>query len=152
VHAVSLGHEIVSVLAVLSAFFTGMALGAWVLHRSISEARRPALWYAALEAVIGLWGLTLVVLLPVANTWTAALLGTDPTPLQHWVAAFGLPLTALFVTGALGIGSEVLVVRVLSQILENTVYSFAALLVVSLAGTAAAPWPITGSVSGRIAA
>jgi spermidine synthase len=42
----------------------------------------------------------------------------------------------LVVTGILGIGYEVLMVRVLSQILENTVFSFAAMLMVFLFGTA----------------
>lgn len=39
-------------------------------------------------------------------------------------------------TGLLGIGYEVLVVRVLSQVAENTVYTFAILLAVYLVGTA----------------
>jgi spermidine synthase len=39
-------------------------------------------------------------------------------------------------TGLLGIGYEVLVVRVLSQVAENTVYTFAMLLAVYLVGTA----------------
>ena len=43
---------------------------------------------------------------------------------------------SLFATGLLGIGYEVLVVRALSQILENTVYSFAGLLSAYLLGTA----------------
>jgi spermidine synthase len=42
----------------------------------------------------------------------------------------------LFWTGLLGIGFEVLAVRVLSQVLQNTVYSFAMLLAVYLLGTA----------------
>ena len=42
----------------------------------------------------------------------------------------------VFTTGLLGIGYEVLGVRVMSQILENTVYSFAAALSVYLVGTA----------------
>src|SRR5262245_33585041 len=42
----------------------------------------------------------------------------------------------LAVAGLLGIGYEVLVVRVLSQIAENTVYTFAILLAVYLVGTA----------------
>ena len=41
------------------------------------------------------------------------------------------------VTGLLGIGYEVLVVRVLSQVTENTVYTYATLLAVYLVGTAA---------------
>ena len=42
----------------------------------------------------------------------------------------------LAATGALGIGYEVLVVRVLSQVTENTVYTFAMLLAVYLVGSA----------------
>ncbi|MFN0300049.1 MAG: spermidine synthase, partial [Burkholderiales bacterium] len=45
-----------------------------------------------------------------------------------------LPLLAA--TGLLGIGYEVLVVRVLCQVAENTVYTFAILLAVYLVGTA----------------
>ena len=47
-------------------------------------------------------------------------------------AACGSPLT-----GLLGIGYEVLVVRVLSQVTEDTVYTFAMLLAVYLVGSAA---------------
>jgi spermidine synthase len=53
-----------------------------------------------------------------------------PTPLN----ASG-SLMMLFGTGLLGIGYEVLVVRVLSQVAENTVYTFAMLLAVYLVGT-----------------
>lgn len=45
-------------------------------------------------------------------------------------------LASLFLTGLLGIGFEVLAVRTVSQILENTIYTFAALLAVYLFGTA----------------
>ncbi|HSN72578.1 MAG TPA: hypothetical protein VLT59_13770, partial [Steroidobacteraceae bacterium] len=43
----------------------------------------------------------------------------------------------LFLTGFVGIGYEVLVIRVLSQVLQNTVYTFACLLAVYLLGTSA---------------
>jgi spermidine synthase len=43
----------------------------------------------------------------------------------------------LFVTGFLGIAFEIAGVRVLSQILENTIYSYAAVLAIYLLGTAA---------------
>ena len=46
------------------------------------------------------------------------------------------PLWLLALTGWLGIGYEVLVVRVLSQVAEDTVYTFALLLAVYLVGTA----------------
>jgi len=46
-------------------------------------------------------------------------------------------LSRLFLTGLLGIGYEVLVVRVLSQVAEDTVYTFALVLAVYLVGSAA---------------
>ena len=54
----------------------------------------------------------------------------------------GAVLWPLAITGLLGIGYEVLVVRVLSQVAEDTVYTFALLLAVYLLGTAlgAAAW------------
>jgi spermidine synthase len=47
------------------------------------------------------------------------------------------PAAVLFITGLLGIGFEVAGTRVLAQVLENTIYSFAAVLSVYLLGTAA---------------
>ncbi|HEU0199137.1 MAG TPA: hypothetical protein VFR86_01760 [Burkholderiaceae bacterium] len=58
----------------------------------------------------------------------------SPAASTRTAAPFVLPLLAL--TGLLGIGYEVLVVRVLSQVTENTVYTFALLLAVYLVGTA----------------
>lgn len=239
--SVGLGHEIIAVLAVVSAFFCGMALGAWRLDGMIGRSRRPGRWYAGLELTIGTWSLLLILLIPFANRFTGWLIGVDPSIYRHWFVAFFLPfflllpatfamgatlpamehlfsglrrdsrsvgglyaantfgavagtlltiffiapvlgfrLTAgilaglnflcalwmllglarteiapisvssgisnlpdlnrimgtLFVTGFLGIGYEILVVRIVSQVLENTVYSFASLLSVYLLGTA----------------
>ncbi|MGA9539233.1 MAG: hypothetical protein WBR24_25295 [Desulfobacterales bacterium] len=50
----TLGHEIIAVLAVVSAFFSGLALGSWTLDRPISAAKNPGRWYAGLEFSIGL--------------------------------------------------------------------------------------------------
>lgn len=239
--AIGLGHEIVSVLAVIAAFFCGMSLGAWCLDGVVSQSIRPGRWYAFLELGIGLWSLALLFLIPSANRMAAFLIGMDPGFLRHWTIAFLLPFflllpasfsmgatlpamerlfsrlrrdgcsvgglysantfgavagtlmstfllapaigfkttaaclalvnflcalgvmlgparnenrrsivpegnvpvfsskritTTLFLTGFLGIGYEVLVVRTVSQVLENTVYSFACLLSVYLIGTA----------------
>ncbi len=99
----TLGHEILSVLGVLAAFFTGMALGAWLLHPWLSRTQRPATWYAGLEVLIGLWALVLALLLPTAGHWAAAHLGPAPAPLQHWLFAFGWPLLCLLpATAAMG--------------------------------------------------
>lgn len=239
--AVGLGHEMPAVLAVVAAFFSGLALGAWSLDRRVSSSRAPGRWYASLEIIIGAWAVVLVWLIPSANFWAARLMGVSPSPLHHWTVAFlvpfffllpatfamgatlpaaerlfsrlrqdgwsvgglyaantlgavagtmlatlviapalgfkatlyglaalnllcglgillgparleeerpavnlalpGAPAPAplawvLFLTGLLGIGYEVLVVRVLSQVLENTIYSFAGVLSVYLFGTA----------------
>jgi spermidine synthase len=239
--AVGLGHEIPAVLAVVAAFFSGLALGAWTLDRRVSTSRVPGRWYASLEALIGVWAVVLVWLIPAGNLMAARLMGVSPAPLRHWLVAFlipfflllpatlamgatlpaaerlfsrlrqdgwsvgglyaantlgavagtllttfvaapaldfkatlgslaalnllcgvgilagparreaarppvhtvlaGVPRPArltlvLFFTGLIGIGYEVLVVRVLSQVLENTIYSFAGVLAVYLLGTA----------------
>lgn len=236
--AVGLGHEIVSMLAVISAFFSGIALGAWIFDRPVSRSATPGHWYAGFELAIALWALCLALLIPEVTPRVSALIGLEPTPLRHWSLAFFipfimlLPATAamggtlpamdrlfsqplrdrsvaalysantfgamagtlavpffllpalgtassalllaaanilgaggvlllghgpdapavsvakvdrsdrrlyliLFSTGLLGIGFEIAMVRVLNQLLENTVYSFAVLLAVYLFGTAA---------------
>ena len=40
----TLGHEIIAVLAVVSAFFSGLALGSWTLDRPLSVAKKPRRW------------------------------------------------------------------------------------------------------------
>ncbi|WPB56256.1 spermidine synthase [Xylophilus sp. GOD-11R] len=230
-----LGHEIVAVLAVLAAFFGGLALGAWGLGRTVAASRWPGRWYAGCEAVLLGWGLALSFCMPALVDAGARLIGAEPSPAWHWTVAFVLPfvlllpaaaamgatlpaleaqlraahsrlgalyavntlgaviglLAAVFValpawglqrtawlcaianglcalvawwqwrdrpvaavgmsrpatpgarlsalllaTGLLGIGYEVLAVRMLSQVTENTVYSYALLLAMYLLGTA----------------
>lgn len=238
--AVSLGHELVAVLGVISALFGGLALGSLLLGRAIAASGRPAAWYAGLELVIGAWALVLIVATPLVGDLVPALVPVDASAIRQWSVAFALPfalllpatlamgatlpaleavlaprlasgaavghvyaantfgavagtlataflvipalglnatlvlcavlnavcaaamlavardsgaaagpirereirpaslivLAPLFLTGLLGIGYEVLTVRVLSQILENTIYTFAILLACYLAGTA----------------
>ena len=238
--ALWLGHEAAAVLAVVTAFFGGLAVGALALGTRIERSREARCWYAGCELLIAAWGLLLIKTMPLLSNWLLAITGAAPTPLWQWSVAFGgtflmlLPATvamgatlpameritvaalvswrslaplyasntvgavlgvlatafwllpayglthtagvcvalnllcaitalALFprhveiarspstapaaahssaalarlaCTGLLGIGYEVLVVRVLSQVAENTVYTFALLLAVYLIGTA----------------
>ncbi len=241
--ALSLGHEILAVLAVLAAFFAGLSVGAVVFGGLIRRSARPALWYGWLEIAIGIWAIALIWLIPIFNATIPQWIGEAPQPVWHWGIAFGatfvllLPATAamggtlpslertsailfgpgryvggvygsntfgavagtisttfvlapllgftttlwwcaainilcglwaftawrslpaeatarpagttnaagpsssrllanLFVTGFLGLAFEVIVIRVLSQVLENTVYTFAAVLSIYLLGTA----------------
>jgi spermidine synthase len=232
--ALWLGHETAAVLAVVAAFFGGLALGALALGPRIDRSGGPARWYAACEGAIGLWSVALAFLMAPVSEWLLGATGAAPSALRQWSVAFGgtflllLPATAamgatlpamervvaglrergapiaalyagntlgavlgvlaaafwlvpalglsntamlcaalnlacavaaltltagpvlppppaaggarwlplLATTGLLGIGFEVLVVRVLSQLSENTIYTFAMLLAVYLVGTA----------------
>ncbi|WP_326544174.1 fused MFS/spermidine synthase [Pseudorhodoferax sp.] len=234
--ALWMGHETAGVLAVVAAFFGGLAVGAVLLGRRIAASHRPGRWYAGCELLIGLWSLVLALAMAPIGQALLQLIGAEPTPAWQWGVAFGgsflllLPATAamgatlpameralaqhwrggaiaalyagntfgavlgvlasafwlvpaiglartalvcatlnllcaaaalwllrgsapaepqtapraerglrslLAATGFLGIGYEVLVVRVLSQVAENTVYTFALLLAVYLVGSAA---------------
>jgi len=235
--ALWVGHEAAAVLAVVTAFFGGIALGAWLLAPRIEASPRPERWYAACEATIGAWALMLALLLAPVSQALLALTGDQPSAPWQWSVAFIgtfivlLPATAamgatlpamervvarwqpgsrqiaalyaantlgavlgvlasafwlvpslgllrtaalcamlnlscavlawglatapplpapnrpvprpghrlwpLALTGALGIGYEVLVVRVLGQVAEDTVYTWALLLAVYLVGSAA---------------
>jgi len=101
--SLALGTEMMAVLGAVAGFFAGLALGAFVLDGPIRRARSPRLVYAALEAVIGLWGFVAVWLLPAAGRGLAPLLGTEPAPALLWAASFALPtLVLLPATVAMG--------------------------------------------------
>jgi spermidine synthase len=98
--ALWLGHETAAVLAVVGAFFGGLGLGALSIGPRIDRSRRPARWYAGCEAMIGLWSLTLALLMTPASAWLLGVMGPNPSPLRQWTVAFGgtflllLPATA----------------------------------------------------------
>jgi spermidine synthase len=101
--ATGLGHEMPAVLAVVSAFMGGMALGAWSLDGVLARSRWPGRWYGWLEILIGLCGLLSAVLIPLANQAALRLIGLEPSPLRHWLIAFVLPCLALLpATAAMG--------------------------------------------------
>jgi len=238
--ALWLGHESAAVLAVLAAFFGGLALGALVFGPGIERSRKPLRCYAACEAVIAVWGAMLILAMQPYSEWMLSLTGGQPSAVRQWTVAFcgtfllllpataamgatlpamervlagwqhsqrciarlyaantlgavcgvlaaafclvpelgltattalcvalnavcawaawrwlsaplaghglptqdkryelGLALFGLAASGFLGIGYEVMVVRVVSQLAEDTVYTFAVLLAVYLLGSAA---------------
>lgn len=93
--AVGLGHELSSLLAVVAAFFGGLTAGAFLLDKRISMSRRPALWYAGLEVIIGFWALFSAFIVPIANDWARTLLDVEPSSLHFWCIAFFVPFFAL---------------------------------------------------------
>src|SRR5262249_54478963 len=64
-----LGHEAAAVLAVVAAFFGGLAVGALALGPRIDASARPASWYSACEAAIGAWSIALALLMDPASRW-----------------------------------------------------------------------------------
>lgn len=101
--SLALGTEMMAVLGAVAGFFGGLAIGAFALDGPIRRARSPRAVYAALEAVIGLWGVVNVWLLPIAGRALAPLLGTEPAPALLWAASFALPtLVLLPATVAMG--------------------------------------------------
>jgi spermidine synthase len=93
--SVSLGTEMMAVLGSIAGFFAGLALGAFLLDARIRRARSPWIVYAALEAVIGAWGLASIWLLPAAGHLVPRLLGVSPSPVALWLVSFALPVLAL---------------------------------------------------------
>ncbi|WP_342739606.1 spermidine synthase [Bradyrhizobium sp. B117] len=98
-----LGTEMMAVLGVIAGFFGGLALGAFALDRPIRRAASPWRVYAMLEAVIAVWGLISVWLLPAAGRALAPLLGTEPSAALLWAGSLALPtLVLLPATMAMG--------------------------------------------------
>jgi spermidine synthase len=101
--ALWLGHEAPAVLAVIAAFFGGLAFGALLFGERIRLSRRPLLWYAGCELLIALWGLLLSATMPAASAWLLRLTSVDPGPLRQWGLAFGGTLLLLLpATAAMG--------------------------------------------------
>lgn len=101
--AVGLGHELPAAMAVVAAYFGGLALGAFLLDRRISASARPAAWYGALELTIGIVALVSIVAVAAARDLASSLIGPAPGPLRYWSIAFIVPfLTLLPATAAMG--------------------------------------------------
>ena len=56
-------------LAVVAAFFGGLAVGAFALGPRIERSARPVRWYAGCELVIALWSLLLLFAMPPFSAW-----------------------------------------------------------------------------------
>ena len=87
--ALWLGHEGAAALAVVAAFFGGLALGAGCLAGAIARSAHPGRWYAACELAMAAWGLVLALALQPASQLVNTLLGPAPSPLWHSAVAFG---------------------------------------------------------------
>jgi spermidine synthase len=101
--SLALGTEMMAMLGAVAGLFGGLAFGALVLDRPVRYARSPSRVYAALEAMIGLWGLVSIWLLPAAGRALPPLLGAEPAPALLWAGSFALPVLVLLpATAAMG--------------------------------------------------
>lgn len=92
---VALGHEMAAVLAVVAAFFGGLAVGAALLARAIERSPHPARWYIALEATVAVWACMVLFAFEGALPSLTRAIGPEPSALRHWALAFFIPLVLL---------------------------------------------------------
>jgi spermidine synthase len=101
--ALWLGHEAAAVLAVVAAFFGGVAVGAFVLGGRVARSGRPARWYAGCEFGVALWSAFLLFAVRPFSAAALRLTGAEPAPLWQWSVAFaGTFLLLLPATAAMG--------------------------------------------------
>ncbi len=89
--SIGLGHEMPSMLAVVGAFFFGLAIGSVVFDGVISRSPRPGRWYVGCELVIGIWALLSMALIPIFNRAALQLIGVSPSPVRQWFISFVVP-------------------------------------------------------------
>jgi spermidine synthase len=98
-----LGHESAAVLAVVAAFFGGLALGGLTLGSRIEASSRPVRWYIGCELVAALWSLVLLVIASPFSGWVVRTIGIQPAPGWQWAIAFcSTFLVLLPATAAMG--------------------------------------------------
>ena len=101
--ALALGHEFASLLGVVTAFFVGLAAGAWLGDRGRLRSVDAASLYAAAEVIIATGSLAAYSALPGISAWVGQLMGETPSALHQWSLSFALPMLLLLpATAAMG--------------------------------------------------
>ncbi|MBL9138712.1 MAG: hypothetical protein JNK85_22775 [Verrucomicrobiales bacterium] len=95
VFAAGLGHEVPALIGVVTAFFLGLAAGAWWLQSTVARSRRPLLWYAVLELVSALWVGASALFLPEFCGQMLHWMGLQPGLLRQGSVCVLAPLVAL---------------------------------------------------------
>lgn len=99
-----LGHELPALLAVLTAFFGGLAVGGWAWERAVARWGFRTSWPASIEFLLAAWALTsAVAVVPAARAFQVWIPLQDAGPAQAMLALlipFGLLLPATAAMGA----------------------------------------------------
>src|SRR2546422_5761603 len=101
----SLGHEMRAVLAVVSAFMGGMALGAWCLGAIIRRSAHPGRWYAGLEIFVGLWAILLTPSTPLLLIPATMAMGASFPAMERFIrpqTPQGRSVASLYAANTLG--------------------------------------------------
>ena len=102
--SVLLGHEYISVLAVMAAFFGGLCLGSALFAKYSKPTHSTLKVYLIAECVVAVWGLCISFFLPHFSGFAADLIGTEPVWWWHASVAFVFPLLLLLpATMAMGL-------------------------------------------------
>src|SRR5438874_2241361 len=146
------GNSVWSAALILSSFMAGLALGSAIAARLSLRRVRPLRVYAGLEAIVAVFGCTLVFGLPGTGLTAACLslaaagiawlfAGTEPTGTQATRLQFSFskqtPWKLLLVslgTGALFLGLEVIWFRFMRLYVASSSTAFCTMLAVVLAG------------------
>ncbi|MFN7642096.1 MAG: fused MFS/spermidine synthase [Burkholderiales bacterium] len=99
-----LGSDPAAVLAVFSAFFGGLALGARTLGERIERGSRPGRAYAWCEVAIAAWGVVLMLVLEPVSALLLRAVGQSPSPAVQWGVAF-LGTGALLLPATVAMGA-----------------------------------------------
>lgn len=103
VFSAGLGHEWPALVGVVTAFFVGMAAGAWILDGPLARNSRPAWWYAGLEFGCAVWIVATSFALPQVNALAAEWTGIEAGALRQTAIAFLVPFALIApATAALG--------------------------------------------------
>ncbi|MGV3772459.1 MAG: hypothetical protein ACO1QB_06120 [Verrucomicrobiales bacterium] len=98
-----IGHELSATIAMVAAFMGGLSLGAFLAVRLLQGRREAKNFYAAAEALIGLWGLISIWLMPMTAHWARQWIGLESSGMGYWIKAFASALVAtLPATAAMG--------------------------------------------------
>lgn len=95
VFSAGLGHEWPALVGVVSAFFVGLALGAWGLDGVVSRTRHPARWYGGLELFSAVWMAGMIPLLPRLNALALSWTGLEPGGVWQAAVALAVPWLAV---------------------------------------------------------
>ena len=137
----TLGSSVWSAAAVLMAFMTGLGIGNLLVAAYGHHIRRPFVWYAVAEILIGVFGLASVVILPSLSPAIARGLATlisDPTVLNG--ARFCIAFV-IFLVPAIAMGATL-------PILQKGLFQYNKSFAKSLAHLYG--WNTIGAVSGAI--